>query len=70
MDELKHGYSSYNLTVSDVETGDVYVSFKTTSYTLFLWFITHDYKIMNSTTFTGYVENNEFYLEIKVIGEL
>lgn len=70
MDKLKNGYKKYNLTVSDIETGDVYISFQTTSYTLFLWFITHDYKIMESETYTGYIVNNQFCLEIQVQGEL
>ena len=67
MAELKFGYDKYHLTVEDSETGDIYISLSTNSYTQFLQFLVNDPQIVDSEYYETFVRKNEFYLDILVL---
>ena len=67
MAELKPGYDKYHLTIEDAYDDEVYVSFTTPNYDLFLEFLENEEEEYDSTEYyESSVRKNEFYLNILV----
>lgn len=66
MAELKPGYDNYHLTIEDAYDGEVYVSFTTPNYDLFLEFLENEEEYDSTEYYESRIIKNEFHLNILV----